>query len=300
MQDPGQNPKVAKWNHRKSYRNPWQTPLMKTCVTKPGYCCFAMFCGQCASYCLRKQALHGDMTRYVCCNGDCPCSGRLGESSCPAFCLCMEVTFCFAQSVATTRFMIQDELQVETTKCDNCIIGTMIFLQYLSCVCHILACFFDELHEVAQFIDCLADVTWCTVCACMQTQHKVQLDHRDANPGSIPPPMPGMVPPGVQMVAMGQPQAGRPMGPPPPGYGAYPPPPQQPYPPPPHGYAQQAPLPGQPGAYPPGGQYGPPPGQYGPPPGQYAPPPGQYAPPPGQYAPGQYIYPAPNQPGMYR
>lgn len=29
--------------------------------------------------------------RYVCCNGDCPCSGRLGESSCPAFCLCMEV-----------------------------------------------------------------------------------------------------------------------------------------------------------------------------------------------------------------
>lgn len=34
------------------------------------------------------------------------------------------------------------------------------------------------------------------VCACMQTQHKVQLDHRDANPGSIPPPMPGMVPPG--------------------------------------------------------------------------------------------------------
>jgi hypothetical protein len=34
-----------------------------------------------------------------------------------------QVFFCFAQSVASTRWMIQDELRLETTKCDNCIIG---------------------------------------------------------------------------------------------------------------------------------------------------------------------------------
>lgn len=62
--------------------------------------------------------------RYICCNGTCPCSGRLGEQRSPEFCLCMEVTCCFAQSVASTRWLIQDELRIQTTQCDNCIIGT--------------------------------------------------------------------------------------------------------------------------------------------------------------------------------
>lgn len=39
-------------------------------------CCYAMWCPNCASFGLRKQALHNDMTRYICCNGDCPCSGK--------------------------------------------------------------------------------------------------------------------------------------------------------------------------------------------------------------------------------
>ena len=31
------------------------------------------------------------------------------------------------------------------------------------------------------------------------------MDHRDQNPGAIPPPLPGMVPPGVQMIQVGSP-----------------------------------------------------------------------------------------------
>jgi hypothetical protein len=60
--------------------------------------------------------------------------------------------------------MIQDELRLETTPCDNCIIGTMIALQYLACVCQIVACVLgsDELASLAQLIDCLADIVWCT------------------------------------------------------------------------------------------------------------------------------------------
>jgi hypothetical protein len=39
--------------------------------------------------------------------------------------LCLlQVTCCFAQSVASTRWMIQDELGIQNTQCDNCIIGT--------------------------------------------------------------------------------------------------------------------------------------------------------------------------------
>ena len=35
----------------------------------------------------------------------------------------MQVCFCFTQSVASTRWMIQDEQRIQNTKCDNCLIG---------------------------------------------------------------------------------------------------------------------------------------------------------------------------------
>jgi hypothetical protein len=76
----------------------------------------------------------------------------------------VQVTCCFAQSVASTRWMIQDELQVQTTKCDNCIIGTMIALQYLSCICDIVACITgsEDIAALASIIDLIADLVWCT------------------------------------------------------------------------------------------------------------------------------------------
>lgn len=61
-----------------------------------------------------------------CCNGDWPCSGRCNEQSCPECCLATETVLCFAQSVASTRWMVQDEMHLRNTQCDNCIIGTMI------------------------------------------------------------------------------------------------------------------------------------------------------------------------------
>ena len=64
----------------------------------PGFCCYAMLCGYCASYQLRKQTLYGDMSRYVCCGGACPCSGRCNEQSCPELCLCLEVRGAVAAS----------------------------------------------------------------------------------------------------------------------------------------------------------------------------------------------------------
>lgn len=45
-----------------------------------------------------------------------------------------QVTCCMAMSVAATRYMIQDELLIQTTGCDTCIITTMIVLGTLHCV----------------------------------------------------------------------------------------------------------------------------------------------------------------------
>ena len=68
------------------------------------------------SYHLRKRALNNDMRQYSCCQGHMPCSGSFKEQSCPEFCLGMEVTCCFANSVVSTRYLIQDTMIVQNTE----------------------------------------------------------------------------------------------------------------------------------------------------------------------------------------
>ncbi|CAL8465263.1 g4798 [Coccomyxa elongata] len=244
---PFQQQKLQAYEVRKStYSNTWKTDLMGATCASPLWCLFGACCPQCASYMLRKQALYNDMNRYVCCAGQCPCSGRMKEQECPEVCLAAEVCFCFTQSVASTRWMIQDEMRIQNTQCDNCLIGCMIAMQYVACLCNIAACLSgnDELGELAHCTDNIAQVAWCSVCACMQAQHKVQLDERDGR-GAPPPPNP-LQAPGVQMMgpsAYAGPPPGGPQGGPPQGYpqgypqqGGYPQ--QQP---PPQGYYPQQP-----------------------------------------------------------
>nr|XP_033512224.1 uncharacterized protein LOC104096917 [Nicotiana tomentosiformis] len=92
--------------------------------------------------------------RYTCCGGYMPCSGRCGESHCPELCLCTEVFLCFANSVASTRFMLQDEFNLQTTKCDNCIIGFMFCLQQVACIFSCIACITgsNELQEASRVL----------------------------------------------------------------------------------------------------------------------------------------------------
>ncbi|XP_052170955.1 uncharacterized protein LOC127787122 [Diospyros lotus] len=221
---------LDKMSARQGYRNLWRTDLMHSICADPAYCCFATLCAPCVSYLLRKRALYNDMSRYTCCGGYMPCSGRCGESKCPELCLCTEVFLCFANSVASTRFMLQDEFNIQTTKCDNCIIGFMFCLQQLACIFSLVACIsgIDELQEASQILSCAADLVYCTVCACMQTQHKVEMDKRDGKFG----PQPAMaVPPPQYMSRIDQPVPPS-VGYPPPAPAAYPPPPaygQQPY-----------------------------------------------------------------------
>ncbi|KAK9053126.1 hypothetical protein SSX86_029756 [Deinandra increscens subsp. villosa] len=278
---------VHKMELRKSYRNVWHTDLMSTmaadtpcnlilnfillllCVILVRrafisfrlnllmliFDLFSSIIGPCASYNLRKRALYDDMSRYTCCGGYMPCSGKCGERKCPVFCLCTEVFCCFGNSVASTRFLLQDEFNIQTTKCDNCIIGCMVCLQQIACIFSIIACIVgsDELNELSQLLNCLADLVFCSVCSCMQTQHKVEMDKRDGKLGIRPmdvPPVQEMSridqsypPPHVQY---GPPHYGQ--GYPPVGY----PPQHQGYPP---MYHQQQGYP--PSAYPPSQGYPP-------------------------------------------
>ncbi|KAE8727303.1 Proteasome subunit alpha type 5-1 family protein [Hibiscus syriacus] len=233
---------MDKMQLRQNYRNLWHTDLMGTIQQDAPYCCLAFWCGPCVSYMLRKRALYNDM--YTCCAGYMPCSGRCGERKCPELCLFTEVFLCFGNSVASTRFLLQDEFNIQTTKCDNCIIGFMFCLQQIACIFSIVAMIVGsgEIQDAAQLLNCLADMVYCTVCACMQTQHKIEMDKRDGKFG----PQPMAIPPVQQMSRLDQaiPPA---VGYPPPAYG-------QPYPPP-QGYPPSAYPPAQypPPGYPPSG-----------------------------------------------
>ncbi|KAL8141623.1 hypothetical protein V2J09_014655 [Rumex salicifolius] len=230
----GRQEYMDKMQVRQDFRNLWHTDLLHTLQTDPPYFCFSLFCAPCASYLLRKRALYNDMSRYVCCAGYMPCSGRCGESKCPELCLATEVFCCFGNSVASTRFLLQDEFNIQTTQCDNCIIGFMVCLQQLACIFSIVAMIVgsSEISEASQLLNCVADYVYCTVCACMQTQHKVEMDKRDGKFGS----QPMAIPPVQQMSridqpyppTVGYPPAGSypPQGYPPQGYppaGSYPP-----------------------------------------------------------------------------
>ncbi len=196
---------------------------METTGAATGFCCYAFWCGPCASFQLRRRALYNDMSRYLCCAGYLPCSGRCGESSCPNFCLGVEVCLCFSNSVASTRWLLQDEQHLSNTKCDNCIIATTVAIQYISCIFSLLAICIDGLQEAACILDWASDLLWCSMCACMQTQHKIQLDRRDVDPSLVQPLHPLMAPVMQTADKAGNPQYAAPYAAPPPaGYPAHP------------------------------------------------------------------------------
>ena len=58
----------------------------------------------------------------------------------------------------------------------------MIALQALSCICSIVACLTDNaaIDDAAECIDCVADVARVSVCACMQTQARYEMNENAA------------------------------------------------------------------------------------------------------------------------
>ncbi|KAG4987484.1 hypothetical protein JHK85_030467 [Glycine max] len=144
---------IEKMQLRQNFRNLWHSDLLSTIQADTPYCCFSLWCAPCVSYLLRKRALYDDLSRYTCCAGYMPCSGRCGESKCPELCLGVE--------------------------------AFMSVLQRLACIFSIIALIVgnSEIRQASQLLSCLADFVYCTVCACMQTQHKIEMDKRDGKFG---------------------------------------------------------------------------------------------------------------------
>ena len=74
--------------------------------------------------------------------------------------------------------MLQDEMQIGNSKCDDALICFVIACEWAACILS----FIDD--EAAMIAHNASDVVYCSVCACMQAQHKAQLDARDQ--GTVP------------------------------------------------------------------------------------------------------------------
>merc|ERR1719502_1742760 len=82
--------------------------------------------------------------------------GQCGDQGNP-FCMCLEGFCCPMLSLSITRIFMMDALALRPDPVDWQIIQFSNCLQCLSCICDILACFFEGLREVAQCVDCIAD-----------------------------------------------------------------------------------------------------------------------------------------------
>lgn len=140
----------------------WDITMLSAPVRNPVMCCFACLCPCPGQWVARRQALHGDMTKYKLWQGYhdgpqcfarvCPGapitiqSGTYGEDKCPEVFLCLEVcclgginSVCCAHGV--TRRVIQEEYhlgsdptEIRVDKCVDC------FETIMACCCNCAMC----------------------------------------------------------------------------------------------------------------------------------------------------------------
>merc|ERR1712151_1485909 len=160
--------------------NTFQTNLCNAPCKNPGCCLIAFCCPTCAACTMRSRVLEGDLSRYICCQGDIPgcCCfkpGQMGESSCPELCLCCEACCCLGLSVSSTRMVIMDAKQLAPDPCDYRLMCFSNFLQILSCICHIAAIIEPSLRDLADLVDRIADLVFYMILACMVAQVDLEL-----------------------------------------------------------------------------------------------------------------------------
>eukprot|EP00055_Hartaetosiga_balthica_P002450 m.4011 g.4011 ORF g.4011 m.4011 type:complete len:188 (+) comp2159_c0_seq1:262-825(+) len=162
---------------RSEYPNQWEAGFWTAPCMDPLYFCFALACSPCSAFHLRQRLYGYDMSRYECCAGTyklpCECC-YCRDSDLPVVLLCCEVMLFHPCSIMGTRMALQDELQLKNTCCDNVLLAIIGFVRLLAQILKWIGC-----RAQAECCTCLGDTVFTCVCACIQTQNKLQLDYRD-------------------------------------------------------------------------------------------------------------------------
>lgn len=174
-------------------RATFQISLCQAPCRATGCWCVGLLCLCPAQMHLRHRALNhvepgSGWSNYKCCQGyfgGCCClqPGSLGEGTCPVPCMCLEAMCCPGCAASASGMVIReryglglDEDDVRLIRCSNC-------LQILSVCCNMLACLTDNesIDQLACIIDCVADVVFCCVAACMTAQAYNEISYRETS-----------------------------------------------------------------------------------------------------------------------
>ncbi|GAB5364631.1 hypothetical protein AAMO2058_000986400 [Amorphochlora amoebiformis] len=106
----------------------------------------------------------------------------------PKFCLCCEILCCPGMAASSNRIFVMQALQIKPDPCDQYIICCSNILQILACCAQ---CFCDE--GTANALRFLADLVFCIVLSCIQTQTNYEIKNNPTTGGQWP-----MVPQGMK------------------------------------------------------------------------------------------------------
>ncbi|KAJ8613227.1 hypothetical protein CTAYLR_004517 [Chrysophaeum taylorii] len=126
-----------------------------------------------------------EWSNYVCCQGYIPACccfapGECCEAEYPRTCMCLEA-WCFpGLAVSSTRFLVMDHYSLQPDPCDNRLIRANNCIQLLACVCEIAAHFDQNLRDLSQLIEVLADLVFLTTAGCMTAQVWHEMKFRTA------------------------------------------------------------------------------------------------------------------------
>jgi len=145
----------------------------------------------CVQLHMRYQVLNhvapgSEWSNYECCQGYIPACppcfepGRCGERDCPRSCMFLEA-FCFpGLAISASRFVLMEQYHLRPDPCDNRMIRINNCLQLLSIICDIAAHFDRNLRDLAQLIDCAADLIFLAISGCMTAQMDHEMAYRTA------------------------------------------------------------------------------------------------------------------------
>jgi hypothetical protein len=168
---------------KQSNPNEFAVGLKNACCKDPcACCCSALFmpCGFSACY-FRYKVLDrfgNGVQDYVCCQGYIPKMCCVDWPNCcqgSACGLCCEGCCCPMLGLSIARLHLMDAKQLRPDPMDYKIIAFSNFCQLLSCFCNLAAMCCSGLDDLAQLIDCIADIITGIVAGCMGAQINYEL-----------------------------------------------------------------------------------------------------------------------------
>ena len=176
--------------------NNYDISLCQAPCREPLCCCASTLCICPAQMYMRHKVLNhvnpgSGWSDYKCCQGyfgGCCClqPGKMGESTCPVPCMCLEACICIGPAVSATSNVVRenyqlglDEDDVRLIRCSNCL---FYFSVILSCVASCTDCEGDD--ALASVVNCISDVVFLSVAGCMtaQVNHEMALNDNGVSP----------------------------------------------------------------------------------------------------------------------